>query len=218
MRQRFSKIIFLIVLSICSYADEDLEITAKINNDFSSKYIAFINFEFKNNTQDWIVLSKQNISFSPKADNNIEVLNGQKLLVWSEFAKEKEQELKASSKLWATFWFGGIGTMYSSATILDEKDNLSQTLKNNNQTYPNGHLYKNDILIPPALSVKRYFIVSSKNHKEYGYLNKLSFQYEQNNKQIKRDLIFRDTQYNENGQKDILGQLSKNHYVWQNDL
>ena len=214
------KIVFILLLfvNIFCFADDDLKITAKINNDFSTKYIAFINFEFQNNTQDWIVLSKQNVSFSQVADKNIEILNGKKLLVWSDFAKEKENELKASSKLWATFWFGGIGTMYSSTTILEETDDLSKNLKQNPLTFPDGHLYKNNILIPPGLSVKRFFVLSSKNHKEYGYLNNLSFKYEKDNKVIEKTLLFRDTQFNENAQPDILGKQPKNYYVWQSDL
>ncbi len=207
----------LLIASSC-FANDDLVIQAKINQDFSSKYIAMINLEIKNNTQDWIRLSNPNINFSKKADKNIKVLNGKRLAVWAEYAKEKEQELKASSKFWATFWFGGIGTMYSSATILEKDDDLSRSLKKNKQIYPKGHIYNGDIIVPPGISVKRFFIVSSKNHKNYGYLNQLVFNYEENKNIIKTKLYFRDSQFNENEPKDFLGNQPKNHYIWQSDL
>ncbi len=207
----------LLIASSC-FADDDLVIEAKINQDFSSKYIAMINFEIKNNTQDWIILSNPKVNFSEKADKNIEVLNGKRLAVWAEYAKEKEQELKASSKLWATFWFGGIGTMYSSSTILEKDDDLSKNLQKNKQIYPKGHIYNDNIIVPPGISVKRFFIISSKNHKNYGYLNQLTLNYEQNKNLLKTKLYFRNSQFNEDEPKDILGNKPKNHYVWQNDL
>jgi len=121
----------LLITSSC-LADDDLVIQAKINQDFSSKYIAMINFEIKNNTQDWIILSNPKINFSEKAD--------------------------------------------------------------------------------------KYIITSSKNHKEYGYLNQLTFNYEQNKNHIQTKLTFRNSQFNEDEPKDILGNIPKNSYVWQSDL
>jgi hypothetical protein len=55
--------------------------------------------------------------------------------------------------------------------MMTDRTNLSSSDKDK---YPKGHLYR-DTWIPPELSVKRFLVISSKIHNDYGYLNSFKF-------------------------------------------
>lgn len=212
-------LLLLLFITISLFANEkDIEITAKINKDFSSKYIAMFQFEILNNTQDWQTIKNINVSFK-KGNMNISTLNNEQMRIWSNYAKAKEKKLNASSKFWASFWFGAIGTIYSSSTILEKEDDLSKKVNSKNK-YPKGHIYSGNIIIPPGLSAKRFLIVSSKNHKKYGYLNTLDFSYRITESLKNISLQFRGEQYisKEESSHNYFNKKEKNYYVWQSDL
>ena len=154
-----AKCIFMAMLLIASpcFAENGITIHAKIDKNFSTKYIAVINFEIINDTQNWEELSNFKISFSEEADRNIEVLDGEKLYIWADYAEVKERDLRASNKLWSEFLFG---KSYSDATQPRGESNVLKHLKDSKLGYPKEHIYSGRLIIPPGLVVRRYIVIS----------------------------------------------------------
>ncbi|RLA84678.1 MAG: hypothetical protein DRG78_00830 [Epsilonproteobacteria bacterium] len=189
----------LLITSIFAKADE-LTIKAEINKELSSKYLAFFELDIKNNTQEWQNLKDKKVSFGANADKNIEVIQGKKLAAYFEY-------IKAKAKL-----KGKMDTLFSMGlSMISPMASMGSTaISYTKEDMPEGHLYRNS-LIPPGVTVKMFFVISSKNHKDYGYLNSFKFN--------KQDLEFREAQYST--KKNIVtGDIEdiKFQYIWQSDI
>ena len=202
----------LVITSIFAKV-EDLDIKAEIVKDYSTNNIALFSLQFTNNTQDWIVLKNKKVSFGEKEDKYITILNTKYIKSLQLFYKNKEIEL-ANSNFLTSLLIGFInpfaGAIYGTTNSI-----AGVGIENNKEQYPEGHLYYEDIVVPPKLSIKRFMIISSKNHDKLGYVQTFTF----NNKKIK----FRDEQYTyKEVYNTVINEKTtlkiENDYIWQSDL
>jgi hypothetical protein len=192
---------------------QDLDIKAEIVQDYSTNNIALFSLQFTNNTQDWIVLKNKKVSFGEKEDKYITILNKKYIKSLQLFYKNKDNELANSNYLKSLFI--GFINPFAGAIYWTANSKAGVGIGNNNEQYPEGHLYYEDIVVPPKLSIKRFMIISSKNHDKLGYVQTFTF----NNQKIK----FRDEQYSyKEAFNAVINEKitikTESDYVWQSDL
>jgi hypothetical protein len=204
------KMIFLFcIMSNLWSKSLDLEVTAKIQSELSTKYIAFIELNLANNTEEWISLDNEEVSFGEHIDKYIKVLNSEKLEAYFDYLKLNQEENKKNSSLFSialSFVNPYVGIAYDTNSLYNSNDKIPKLERN---TYPKGHLY-NTQLIPPGATVKRFFIISSKNHKDYGYLNSFKF--------LGKKVVFRKEQYRMEDSGFGTQNKIKSTYTWQSDI
>lgn len=200
------KIVFLMLIVVNIFA-QDVDIDVKINEDLSAKHLAFFEFTFTNNSQDWEKITQPKISFGNVADKNIKILTAEELEIYLDYIKELQND-NASNKSIVSMALSWVNPL---ALLGSLPDTNPKELSGNGEAYPKGHLYHKSILIPPGIKIKRFLVVSSKNHADYGYLNSLKL-----NEKV---LFFRGLQYSEIdsplGNNKI---ITKRNYIWQSDI
>ena len=182
-----------------------LTINVKNNYILSSKYFGVIDFYFYNNSQEWIRIKKPNISFAnKKIDENIILTQGVDLLIWSEATRiwvEKNQKQAAI----AGALIGGLalGVAFNAdnqfgqmlAGTIAVTALASPSLLRFNEDYdsgkseaifPSNHLLGGAIFIPPGLSIKRWIVVNTINHKEIGFIEDVRFGFQVNDEDPKK--------------------------------
>jgi hypothetical protein len=207
-------LVVLLLTNIVFANTDDLTIKVEINKELSTKYLAFFILEIKNNTQDWQQLKNKKVSFGTNADKYIEVLHGRKLTAYFEYLQEKQENDDSSNNIFTmALAFINPLTLFASTTsnMMTDRTNLSSSDKDK---YPKGHLYR-DTLIPPELTVKRFLVISSKNHIKYGYLNSFKF----NNKDLKFRASLKITEkYDKWEDMQIINYKYPKKMIWQSDL
>lgn len=198
--------ILLVVLFIVNIFAQDIDIDVKINEDLSTKHLAFFEFTFTNNSQDWEKITQPKISFGDIADKNIKILTAEELETYFDYLKESQNDSSSNKNLFTTA-LGLINPLTLFATIPEANQ---KEFASTGDTYPKGHLYHKSILIPPGIKIKRFLVVSSKNHKDYGYLNSLKFN--------EKTLAFRGLQYEERDSPIGDKIKTKRNYIWQSDI
>lgn len=193
--------------------DAGLLITGKMNRNLSSEFFGMIDFNFKNNTDQWIVIDKIIVNFGDtKINKNVTFVSGAQLKHYfasiEEILKRKRERARKNKQMTAAVMSGlavglsGSGNNYNNlatsmaigaATSLSisQFNNSSKKLDTKN-IFPDGHLLHSEFIIPPGLNTKKWLLVNSKNHKETGYIDTIYLIYKtKKGKKEKIQLSFR---------------------------
>ncbi|MGE4294928.1 MAG: hypothetical protein AB7E49_04415 [Campylobacterales bacterium] len=227
------KLLFLVMLGIACLGEQELAVSAKVNKDMSSTYFAYIDFNFENKSEEWVLLENLEISFGEKVDEYINFPLGNKYNSWLEAItiRNKEREANRQVTLALIGTLGGMIAMngnqdagLSLVAAAGSVESIRQFANHISQEkraalLPENHLLREAIMVPPGLQIKKFIVVNSRNHKEIGYLRTLNLSYLSAGIKSKATLSIRDEQY-ATDQNNVPGSFSKqkNYYVWQNDI
>lgn len=218
MKLRLIVIIALFLIPDFSLAD-DLKISAKLVNSYSTEYFGMVNVTFENNSGDWINVKSANVSFgSEKINNKVHVVTGEKLLSWND-----GMSLKMEKDAFYTNLFLGTLASVSSGIAQDKGSKAAgvlslgaasvmavsdiSSLKDSidmGQIIPRTHLLYGNFSIPPGLSINRWILFNTAKNDGVPYLSIMSVTVELvDGKTITRESKLR---------------YDKNHCKWQSDI
>ena len=218
----FFLLTFIMLFSLAIYTNANakskttksgLRITASENWNWGTPYFGRIDFKFENNTQEWIRITGVRVRFKDAVKNeNIIFTSGRDLALWGEIVqdlatkreREKQEFLGAvaaigvGTTLFADDFrlkaFGTVATIGALESLSIMEFNKSYININMSEIFPRGHLFAKDFVVPPGLTVSRYLVLNTRNHKKIGYIDRLFLQLQiDNNKPEEVELTFRST-------------------------
>ena len=174
----------------------DLIISGEINKALSSRYFAFFNFTFENNSSEWIRIEDIEVDFgNQRINENISFTYGKDLAVWLK-STQKRNEIKDYNRKVTMGAIAGLGagmsavsndenlqnlglmTAVAGATALSaHKFNKLKPKVQNADIFPENHLFAKDFIVPPGLFEKKWIVVNSKEHEKIGRLTTLTLEY-----------------------------------------
>jgi hypothetical protein len=169
-----------------------LDVSATLNEYFSSEYFGLIDFVFENKSGNWINLHDISISLNNENLNStVKITLGSELDVWLESTIDKKR-IDEQNKAMLRAGLGVLGSSILSAS----KNEVVKTTRAELMTgvmvstvlsgikrsmdfstkvdLPSKHLLFGNILIPPGLFVKRWIVLTTYNDAARIYLAKIS--------------------------------------------
>lgn len=174
-----------------------LAVSGKLNKDFSSEYFGYFDLTLENKSDEWLVVSKVNVTFVDSFQNeHIRFISGPKFTLWyqsmAKIIEIDEQNQKTAMATIAALGAGvaafsgnrnaqalgaaaavGAGGAYLASEHGKRLDSLQNT-----RMYPENHLLGDSIVLPPGLFADRWLLVNSSRHEEMEYVTALEIELE----------------------------------------
>lgn len=170
----------------------DVLVYGHLDRQHSSDYFGVFEFVFKNRTERWLKLENVRVSFKDdSASKYINVADKEQLVQWLKvipFQKRLTRgSLEESILSIGTGLTGLAGLLAPAADALGlEPDEASGS------TYPDNHLYADQLVVPPGLITEKWILFVSRKHGYIPYVTELFLDFESDGTQYETRLHFRE--------------------------
>lgn len=172
--------------------NKDVVVYGQLDPQLSSQYFGSFEFIFKNLTQRWLSLENVRVTFrDDSARKYINVVGTEQLVQWGKVIRFQNR-LKEASFEESILSFGtglpGISTLLGPAA-----DVLGiETEGEDTPTYPDNHLYAEELVIPPGMMTEKWILFVSQEHQRIPYLRDIFLEFDINATPYETRLIFRE--------------------------
>lgn len=154
-----------------------LRVTFDRNVDLSDENFDVLMISFENESKEWIRLNQWEVDFATKAiKQDVKILNGRELQAWAKATqmRSRAQTHNSNVLLASILGLSVIGETVSSDPAIQNTAKLtgaaslsllaakslqeSAQMASGNQTFPENHLLREEVLVPPGLTEKRWIV------------------------------------------------------------
>ncbi len=179
-----------------SPSSSKIDLTWEVNNDLSSEYFGYFNFNIRNTSDKWITLTGMRIVFPESSQNkNVRIVLGRELEQWYT-AQQKVVAVSDFNKTSASLLLSGVGAGLATFSDIKAFQTTGSAMAAGSLGYlavdafdkardalrlaamiPKNHLFSDSVLVPPGLFTDRWLLLNSSNHDQMGIVDSLTIEY-----------------------------------------